>query len=71
MNTGDRTDRADLATRGSNGSLLGVAIGCLWVGGAFAVLIFTLSARNQFRPVVVADELAIANRAMAAEQPAR
>ncbi len=71
MSASDRTYRADLPTRGSNISLLGIAIGCLWVGGAFAVLFVTLSARNQFKPVILADEMAISERAMAAEHPTR
>jgi hypothetical protein len=71
MSIGDRTDRADLPTRGPNISPLGLALGCLWVGGAFAVLIVTLSARNQFRPVVLADEMAIADQAIAAQHAGR
>lgn len=71
MSTVDRSGRAELPARGSNLSPFGVAIGCLWVAGAFAVLIFTLSARNQFKPVVLVDEMAIADGARAAPQPSR
>jgi hypothetical protein len=71
MSTGYRTDRADLTTRGSNGSLLGVAIGCLWVAGALGVLVYTFTARNQSKPSVPADEMATANAAMAAERLSR
>lgn len=71
MSTGDRIYRSDLQTGGSHLSLVGTAIGCLWVAGAFAVLIFTLSANHQFKPVVLADEMAISDRAMAAEHAGR
>ncbi|HVT09198.1 MAG TPA: hypothetical protein VHO67_17175 [Polyangia bacterium] len=71
MSTGDRIYRSDLQTGGPNLSPLGLAIGCLWVAWAFAVLIFTLSARHQFKPVVLADEMAISDRAMAPERAGR
>jgi hypothetical protein len=71
MSTGYRTDQADPRRRGANGSLLGIAIGCLWVGGALGVLIYTFTSKNLFKPSVPSEEMATANGAMAAERPSR
>ena len=71
MSTGERIDRADVRMNGRSTSPLGLVLGCLWVGGAFAVLIYTLSAANQFRPIGPASEMAISDRVMAAEPPSR
>jgi hypothetical protein len=71
MSTGHRIDRADLPTRGSNASLLGVGIGCLWVAGALGVLIYTFTSANLSKPSNPSAELATANAAIPAERTSK
>ena len=71
MTTTDPTGRVDLRARGSSTSLLGIALGCLWVAGALGVLVYTFTSANLSRPSVPSAELATANAAMAAERTSR